>query len=93
MAPSHASAHCEVGGEALTGGVQAGLLSSEIIFNWVADPVLWWGRPHGVPRNRKWFIGPAESENQGMYASSLHGNREIPEATDCIPRPVRSGKA
>jgi len=23
-------------------------------------------------------IGPAESENQGMYASSMHGNREIP---------------
>jgi hypothetical protein len=30
MAPSHASATREVGGEALTGGVQAGLLSSEI---------------------------------------------------------------
>jgi len=30
MAPSHASALREVGGEALTGGVQAGLLSSEI---------------------------------------------------------------
>ena len=30
MAPSHASALREKGGEALTGGVQAGLLSSEI---------------------------------------------------------------
>lgn len=30
MAPSHASAIREDGGEALTGGVQAGLLSSEI---------------------------------------------------------------
>jgi RNA-directed DNA polymerase len=28
-----------------------------------------------------------------MYASSLYGNREIPEATGRIPRPVRSGKA
>ena len=30
MTPSHASAPREGGGEALTGGVQAGLLSSEI---------------------------------------------------------------
>ena len=93
MAPSHASAHREGGGEALTGGVQARLLSSEIICIRVADPVLWWGRPHDAPRKREWRIGPAESENQGMYASSLHGNREIPEAADRIPRSVRSEKA
>jgi hypothetical protein len=28
-----------------------------------------------------------------MYTSSLHGNREVPEATERIPRPVRSAKA
>jgi hypothetical protein len=93
MAPSHASAPRKVGGEALIGGVQAGLLSSEIARIRVADPVQKWGRPHGVPRKREWRIGPAESENQGMYTSSLHGNREIPEAADHIPRPVRSEKA
>jgi hypothetical protein len=92
MAPSHASAPRKVGGEALTGGMQAGLLSSEIFRIRVADPVLWWGRPHGAPRKREWRTGPAESENQGTYASSLHGNREIPEATCRIPRSVRSGK-
>ena len=93
MAPSHASAPRKVGGEALIGGVQAGLLSSENNRHRVADPVASWGRPHGAPRKREWRIGPAESENQGMYASSLHGNREIPEATDRIPRSVRSEKA
>ncbi len=93
MAPSHASALREEGGEALTGGVQAGLLSSEIRFNRVADLVLWWGRPHGASRERERCIGPAESENQGMYASSLHGNREIPGAVDRIPRLARSEKA
>jgi hypothetical protein len=42
---------------------------------------------------REWRIEPAESENQGMYASSLHGNREIPGMADRIPRLARSGKA
>ena len=28
-----------------------------------------------------------------MYASSMHGNREIPEAAGAVPAPVRSGKA
>jgi hypothetical protein len=77
----------------LTGGVQARLLSSEINRHRVADPVASGGRPHGASRKREWRTGPAESENQGMYASSLHGNREIPEAASRIPRPVRSEKA
>lgn len=93
MTPSHASALREGGGEALTGGVQAGLLSSEINRPRVADLVTIWGRPHDALRNREWRIGPAESKNQGMYTSSLHGNREVPEATERIPRPVRSAKA
>ena len=38
-------------------------------------------------------IEPAESENQGMYASSMHGNREIRGLTDRYPRPVRSEQA
>lgn len=28
-----------------------------------------------------------------MYTSFLHGNRDIPEATDCLPQPVRLEKA
>lgn len=93
MAPSHASAPREGGGEALTGGVQAGLLSSEINRPRVADLVTRWGRPHEASRNREWRVGPAESKNQGMYTSSLHGNREIPEAVERIPRSARSVKA
>jgi hypothetical protein len=77
----------------LTGGVQAGLLSSEISRFRVADPVSNVGRPHGAPRYREWRIGPAESKNQGMYTNALHGSREIPEAIGRIPRPVRSEKA
>lgn len=93
MTPSHASAPREGGGEALTGGVQAGLLSSEINRPRVADPVTVWGRPHDALRNREWRIGPAESENQGMYTNSLHVNREIPEAVERIPRSARLVKA
>lgn len=37
--------------------------------------------------------GPAESETQGMHANSLHGNREVPEATDFHPESVRSSEA
>ncbi|MCK4622244.1 MAG: hypothetical protein KAT62_08510 [Desulfuromonadales bacterium] len=77
MAPSHASASRKGGGEALTGGVQAGLLSSEITF--FGLPTQYYD---GESMTRRCAIvsdvtGPAESENQGMYASSLHGNREI----------------
>ena len=93
MTPSHASAHREAGGEASTGGVQAGLSSSEINRHRVADLVAREGRSHGGLRKREWHTGPAESENQGMYTSFLYGNREIPEAIDRIPRPVRSEKA
>ena len=46
-----------------------------------------------MPRYREWCSGPAESENQGMYASLLHENREIPGAADLVPRSVRSRKA
>jgi len=35
---------------------------------------------------------PAESETHGMYASSMHGNREIPGVADGVPPSVRSGK-
>ena len=77
----------------MTGGVQAGLLSFEICHVWVADPVLRRGRQQGVPRYCEWRIGPAESKNQGMYTSFLHGSREIPEATGCIPQPIRLEKA
>ncbi len=53
MTPSHASASRKGGGEALIGGVQAGLLSSEITLIRVADLVWLGGRQHGASRYRK----------------------------------------
>jgi len=50
VSPSHASALRKEGGEALTGGVQAGLLSSEINRLRVADLVTRWERPHEASR-------------------------------------------
>ena len=75
----------------MTGGVQARLWSSEINRHRVADPVARVGRPHGAVRKRECRVGPAESENQGMYTSFLHGNREIPEAVGRLSR-GRSGR-
>ena len=46
-----------------------------------------------MPRKREWCNGPAESKNQGMYARILHGNREIPGATELVPKAVRLAKA
>jgi hypothetical protein len=77
MTPSHASASRKGGGEALTGGVQAGPLSSEITHSGLptslSDREGRTGRC-AIARN---VSGPAESKNQGMYASSMQGNREI----------------
>ena len=93
MAPSHALASRKGGSEALTGGVQAGLLSSEITA--IGLPTAWLGREGSTMRCAiaSNVIGPAESENQGMYTSSMHGNREIRGLTDRHPRSARSGKA
>ena len=86
-------AHREVGGETLGGGVQAGLLSSEITT--IGSPTLSpEGEGHTVRRARASGVtGPAESENQGMYASSTHGNREIPGVIGVRPAagPVGEG--
>jgi len=93
VVPSHASASRKGGGEALTGGVQAWLLSSEITS--FGLPTLWNGGAGRTKRRvrREWRFGPAESKTQGMYASSMHGNREIPGVTGRNPRSVRSEKA
>ena len=40
-------------GEALTGGMQAGLWSREIFLPWGADAVAMCGRQHGLLRNRE----------------------------------------
>jgi hypothetical protein len=84
VALSHASAHREVGGEALTGGMQAWLLISEITLSG-ADLVTWWGRQYRALRYRERRHGPAEPETQSMHANSLHGNRDIPGVADYYP--------
>lgn len=90
MAPSHASALREEGGEALTGGVQAGRLSSEITS--IESPTQLPGREgHTVRRDSARGVpGSRSLRSQGMYANFMHGNRESPGASGGIHR--RSGR-
>src|SRR5215831_13688383 len=65
-------------GEALAGGVQAGLLSREINQTGVPTPLLGAeGHTEGGAK-RESPEDPARSKNQGMYASSMRENRESP---------------
>ena len=90
MAPSHASAPREGGGEALTGGVQAWRLSSEITS--IGLPTQWPGREGNTVRrdSARGVLGPRSLGSQGMYANFMHGNRESPGVTGGIQR--RSGR-
>ena len=66
-------------GEALTGGVWAGLLSRERCSKLRgADAVHKSGRQHWSYRYREIRLGPAWSKTPSTYVSSLHGNREVP---------------
>ena len=66
-------------GEALTGDVQAGLLSRERYCKLRgADAVHESGRQHWSHRYREMWLGPAWSKTPSTYVSSLHGNREVP---------------
>ena len=47
------------------------------------------GRQHCWWRYRERLAGPARSENQGMYGTSMRENRESP----CLPARVVSGRA
>ncbi len=65
-------------GEALTGDVQAGLLSRERCGKlWGADVVHKCGRQYWLHRYREMQPDPAWSETLCMYASSSCGNREV----------------
>jgi len=65
-------------GEALTGDVQARLLSRERCGKLRgADVVHKCGRQHRLQRYREMQPDPAWSETLCMYVSSLRGNREI----------------
>ena len=47
------------------------------------------GRQHRQQRYRESLAGPARSENQGMYGTSMRENREVP----CPPVRVITGQA
>jgi RNA-directed DNA polymerase len=80
-------------GEALTGGVQAGLRSREISRSGVPTPLL--GAEGHIEDDvkREPSEDPARSENQGMYASSMGENRESPSPPAPRSGAGRSGKA
>ena len=65
-------------GEALTGGMRAGLLSCERFNIQAADVVHKSGRQHRLYRYGKMRLGPAWSENLCTYTSFSIGNREVP---------------
>ena len=78
----------KVAGEALAGGVQAGLWSREINEPWGAHAVTnAEGNTVGSGK-RELPAGPARSKNHGMYASSMRENREVPLAAH---PPIRAG--
>ena len=45
-----------------------------------ADAVYGSGRQHCQWRYREPLVGPARSENQGMYGTSMRENREVPRS-------------
>ena len=54
-----------------------------------ADAVYEAGRQHRQRRYRESLAGPARSENQGMYGTSMRENREVPRS----PAWVITGRA
>ena len=54
-----------------------------------ADAVYASGRQHRQQRYRELLVGPARSENQGMYGTFMRENREVP----CPPVRVITGRA
>src|SRR6266571_736176 len=80
-------------GEALVGGVQAGLLSREINSIGVPTRSRTWKAAPASGARREPPADPARSENHGMYASSMRENRESPPPPAPRSRAGRSGKA
>lgn len=67
-------------GEALTGAVQAGLLSREIKEFGVPTLLTETEGHIVVSATRELSTDPARSENQGMHGISMRENREIPHS-------------
>ena len=78
IGPESCGAAREGGVEALTGERAGRVFSRVRDLLRDADAVGESGRPHRVHRNREVHQSPARSETPCTYASTSHGNREIP---------------
>src|SRR3974390_689700 len=78
IGPESCGAAREGGVEALTGERAGRVFSRESNSLRDADAVGVCGRLHWVHRNREVHQSPARSETPCTYASTSHGNREIP---------------
>ena len=76
-------------GEALTGARAGRAIEPRNHRVRGADAVYGSGRQHRQRRYRESPVGPARSENHGMYGTSMRENREIP----CSPVRVITGRA
>ena len=79
----------EGAGEALTGARAGRAIEPRNHRVRGADAVSEGGRQHRRRRYRELLAGPARSENQGMYGTSMRENREIP----CSPVRLITGRA
>ena len=76
-------------GEALTGARAGRAIEPRNHRVRGADAVYGSGRQHRQQRYRELLVGPARSENQGMYGTFMRENREVP----CPPVRVITGRA
>ena len=65
-------------GEALTGARAGRAIEPRNHRVRGADAVYGCGRQHRQRRYRESLVGPARSENHGMYGTSMRENREVP---------------
>src|SRR6202521_4073501 len=79
--------------EALTGERAGRVFSRVSFFLRDADAVGESGRPHRVHRYREVCQSPARSETPSTYASTSHGNREIPSSPKIAVALGRIGKS
>ena len=70
----------EGAGEALTGARTGRAIEPRNPGDRGADAVYISGRQHHQQRYRELLVGPARSENHGMYGTSMRENREIPHS-------------
>ena len=93
IGPESCGAAREGGVEALTGERAGRVFSRESNSLRDADAVGVCGRLHRVHRNREVHQSPARSETPCTYASTSHGNREIPGLPRAAVAVGRIGKS